>query len=786
MIRQIFSIPPFSSLLAALLIASGVILGGGAVMLLAFGIVPVELVTAPLLIAAGIQLARGRASSLHLFALCFVVTWLAAVNEVGADFWSLLPRVDLVCGLLLLFLLPSARRNLRDDRLSGWWTGLARPVRTGLPLVAAAGIAAPLALALVTPAADPPPLPARTGQVADRGEWRTFAGDEAATKFSPLAQINPGNVAGLKLLWDHVEPARQRAGGPPTRKDEATPLMIGDRVYVCTDDNVIVALDAETGRLAWRFDPHVDLRGVQASICRGLAYAEAPGGGACARRLLMGTVDARLIAVDAATGRPCRDFGQDGQVSLTDGMGPVEQGFYYVTSPPAILRGVAVVGGLVRDNMRTGEPSGVIRGYSVASGRLLWAWDMASARRPADPLAPGQIYTPGTPNAWTLLSTDAEQGLVYVPTGNATPDFEGETRQPQWEKYSSSLVALDIATGQPRWSFQSVHHDLWDNDLSSQPVLADLPAPAGKIPVVLLGTKQGQIYVLDRRNGRPVAPVAERAAPQTDVKGEWTSPTQPASIGMPDLGGRRLTDADMFGLTPFDRMLCRVNLQRKRYDGPFTPPSLRGSLLYPGVAGGIDWGGMSYDPDRRLLLVPTMHMAQTIRLIPRKAGQAEGSEPQRGSPYSAQLAQFMTRLGVPCQRPPYARLTAIDMTTRRIVWQRPVGTAEAIGPLGMSSHLPLTIGAPPVIGGGISTAGDLTFIGAFGDRRLRAIDNRTGRQLWSVRLPGGNQATPITYRTPRTKRQVVLMVSGKWADLGASHNVPVHVLAYALVPGAQP
>lgn len=772
----------FSSLLAALLIASGVILCLGAVMLLLLGVVPIELITAALMIAAGVQLARGRASAIHLFALCFAVTWLSAVYEVGADFWSLLPRVDLVCGQFLLFLLPSVRRNLRHDRLSGWWNGLARPVRVGVPLAVTAGIVLPLALALGTRGGEAPRLPARSAEVADRGEWRTFAGDEAATKFSPLAQINRDNVGGLKLLWDHVEPARKHTDGPQTRKDEATPLMIGDRVYLCTDDNVIVALDAETGRLAWRFDPHVDLRGVQASICRGLAYAEVPDRTSCARRLLMGTVDARLIAVDAATGRPCGDFGHDGQVRLTDGMGPVEKGFYYVTSPPAILRGVAVVGGLVRDNVRTGEPSGVIRGYSVASGRLLWAWDMGSSRRPVDPLAPGQIYTPGTPNAWTLFSTDVAQGLVYVPTGNATPDFEGETRQPQWEKYSSSLVALDIGTGQPRWSFQTVHHDLWDNDLSSQPVLADLPAPTGLIPVVMLGTKQGQIYVLDRRNGQPVAPVAERAVPQTDVKGERTSPTQPASTGMPDLGGQRLTDADMFGLTPFDRMFCRVSLRRKRYDGPFTPPSLRGSLLYPGVAGGIDWGGMSYDPERGLLLVPTMHLAQTIRLIPRSTGQTEGSEPQRGSPFSAQLAQFMTRLGVPCQRPPYARLTAIDMNTRKIVWQRPVGTAETIGPLGIPSNLPLTIGAPPVIGGGITTAGDLTFIGAFGDRRLRAIDNRTGQQIWSVRLPGGNQAPPITYRTPVTHRQVVVMVSGKWADLGASHDVPVHVLAYALEP----
>lgn len=762
-----------------LLIGAGFILLGGALILVATGLIPAEVVTGPLLIASGIQMFRRRTSALHLFAVYFLIEWISALWQTGLDGWALLPRLDFGVIVLALFLVLPAQRTAAPDRLSARWSALPAWARSGLPALA---VIAPLVTLLVAqPGAASPRIADRT-VVSASSDWRAFGGDVNAGKFSPLAQIDNGNVSSLGRLWEYVEPARTGGKGPEYRKDEATPLVIRDRVYVCTADDVVLALDAETGRLIWRYDPHADASGVGSAICRGVAYAESTGSATCARRILIGTIDARLIALDAEDGKPCAGFGAAGQVDLTLGLGTVKKGYYYVTSPPTVANGIAVIGALVRDNEEVGEPSGVVRGYDVATGKLRWAWDMGRPGASTRPLAQGETYTRGTPNAWTVFSADPELGMVYVPTGNATPDFVGEPRRKGWEAYSSALVALDLASGSPRWIFQTVHHDLWDNDLSSNPVLASLPTPAGTVPVVMFGTKQGQIFVLDRRNGRPVAPVRERPVPQTDVPGERTAPTQPLSAGMPDLGGPRLTDADMWGLTPFDRMFCRVKLRRVRYEGPLTPPSLRGSLVYPGLAGGIDWGGMSYDPGRHLLLVPTMHLAQTVTLIPRDGRHQEGNTPQRGTRYSTQLAQFMTRLGIPCQRPPYARMTAIDMRTRKAIWQRPMGTAETIGPLGVATRLPLMIGAPPVIGGGISTAGDLTFIGAYGDRRLRAIDSRSGKLLWSARLPEGNQATPVTYSGPRSHRQIVLMVSGNWADLQASHNVPTHVVAYALKP----
>ncbi|MDE2434847.1 MAG: PQQ-binding-like beta-propeller repeat protein [Sphingomonadales bacterium] len=765
--------------LSLLLMGAGAFLFIGGLMLVWAGLVPIELLTGPLLFASGVQLLRRRASAIHLVVAYLMLEWIVALREVGLDGWGLIPRLSLGCTILAVFVACRIWRQLAPDKLSG--SRIARPGWARNVIVAAV-VAFPLIVAMASrPSASSPAIAARA-EIPAPVDWRSFGGGSNADKFSPLAQINPTNAAKLTLLWDHAEPAKPGGGGPEIRKDEATPLMVGDRVYVCTANNVVVALDAETGALAWRYDPRVDTAGLGPAICRGLAYVETPQQASCARRLLMGTIDARLIAINADNGTPCPGFGTGGTVDLTMGLGTVKKGYYYPTSPPTIANGVAVIGALVRDNAETGEPSGVVRGYDAATGKLRWAWDMGRTAAATSPLGEGETYTRGTPNAWTVFSADAKLGLVFVPTGNATPDFVAEQRRREWEPYSSALVALDLASGEVRWTFQTVHHDLWDNDLSSPPILADLPSTRGGIPAVIFGTKQGQIFVLDRRNGKSVTSVVERPAAQTDVSGEWTAPTQPYSDGMPDLGGPKLTDADMWGITPFDRMLCRIRLRHLRYDGPLTPPSLRGSLVYPGYAGGIDWGGMSYDPGRNLLIAPTMHLAQTLTLIPRGSGKREGNQPQRGTHYSAEQAQFMTKLGIPCQRPPYARITAIDMRTRKIVWQRAAGTAEAIGPRGIPSRLPVTIGAPPVIGGGITTAGDLTFIGAYGDRRLRAIDNITGHEVWSTRLSQGNQATPITFLGPRSKRQIVVMVSGNWADLNASHNVPTHVMAFALAP----
>jgi glucose dehydrogenase len=343
-------------------------------------------------------------------------------------------------------------------------------------------------------------------------------------------------------------------------------------------------------------------------------------------------------------------------------------------------------------------------------------------------------------------------------------------------------VALDVKTGLVRWSFQLVHHDLWDYDASAQPVLFDMPTASGSTPALIQASKQGDLFVLDRRSGEPLSPVMDVAVPQTDVAGEWTAKTQPFSVAMPNLSGPALREADMWGVTPFDQLWCRLQFRSLRYEGMFTPPSLRGSIEYPGTAGGVNWGSVSVDNARHLLFVPSFRMASTVKLIPRDAA-TKGvafTDLQSGTPFLVGNSFFLTRLGVPCQRPPYGLLTAIDLRTKTVVWRKALGTAEALGPRGISSHLPFTIGAPPMVGSAIATAGDVVFIGAAGDRRLRAIDSLTGRELWSDKLPQGNQATPISYRAPRSGRQMVAFVSGGYADLTTGRNVPTHVVAYAL------
>ena len=462
-------------------------------------------------------------------------------------------------------------------------------------------------------------------------------------------------------------------------------------------------------------------------------------------------------------------------------MGRFQPGLFYETSPPTIVGSTIIVGGLVQDNISVAEPSGVIRGFDAHAGKLIWAWDMGSPSK-GGTLAPNEIYTRGTPNSWSFFSADEKLGLVYIPTGNATPDYVGSHRKPEWEKYSSSVVALDVKTGEVRWSFQMVHHDLWDYDAAAQPVLFDMPTSNGPIPALIEATKQGELFVLDRRTGTPLSKINEKPVPQTDVPGERTAKTQPFSVAMPSVSGPGLQEADMWGLSPFDQLNCRIKFRSMRYEGMFTPPSLRGSIEYPGETGGVDWGGVTVDNARHLLFVPSARLAMKVYLIPRAAAAngAEFNDSQYGTPYAASNVLFMDRLGMPCQRPPYGLLTAINLQTKAIVWQRPIGTAEDLGPLGIASHLPFTIGGAPMIGGAIATAGDVVFIGAAGFRRLRAIDAFTGQELWSDRLPEGNQATPITYRSPKSGRQIVVIVSGNYANYRTGPPLPTHVVAYAL------
>jgi quinoprotein glucose dehydrogenase len=586
-----------------------------------------------------------------------------------------------------------------------------------------------------------------------------------------------------------------------------TPIKIGSLIYLCSPHNIVFALDAETGRQVWRFDPHITAsKEMQHLTCRGVSYhsASMPGAkrspaGDCPDRVIMGTNDARLIALDAHSGQPCRSFGNNGEVDVWPGQPRQQRGWWQITSPPLIIGNEAIFGGAVYDNKSTFMPSGVGRAYDVVTGKPLWSFDPG---KPDDtsPKGPGVgSFVPSTPNSWTIAAADPQLGLVYIPTGMAAVDQWGGRRTPETERFASSVVALDAASGRVRWTFQTVHHDLWDMDVPAQPVLVDLNLPGrGMVPALIQSTKTGNIFVLDRRTGRPIVPVTERPVPGGPAAGDRVSPTQPFSAL--SLMPRRVTGADMWGATMIDQLACRIKFRRLRYDGPFTPPSTRGTLVFPGNFGVMDWGGIAVDPIRMIAFAHPNYMGFVDRLIPRDhplprfdpiaalkaakdAGPAGGSDmkgsyskgynPNAGAPFAVALDPFLSPLGLPCQSPPWGYVAGLDLLSGKLVWQHRNGTTRDETPL----PLPFKMGVPS-LGGPMLTAGGVAFMGSALDYYLRAYDVTTGKVLWKARLPGGGQATPMSYWSSASGRQFVVIAAGGHGTLGTRQNDAI--VAYAL------
>ena len=560
---------------------------------------------------------------------------------------------------------------------------------------------------------------------------------------------------------------------------EATPLKIDDTLFFCTPTNVVIALDAENGKERWRFDPQANVQGHFLVTCRGVSYHRQGGQtGHCAQRIVAATLDGRLLALDARDGKPCADFGSNGQVSLREGQEPISPGFFSVTSPPTVVGNVAIVGGLVLDNQSVDVPSGVVRAYDVITGQLRWAWDSS---REQNPVPPGQPYGRGSANAWSVFAADEKLGLVFIPTGNRSPDYFGGHRTKTEESTSSAVIAIEVETGKTRWVFQTVHHDLWDYDIASQPVLVDLDIGAEHVPALVQATKQGQIFVLDRRTGKPVYRVEERLAPQGAVAGDWTSPTQPFSVEMPAVHPLRLTEDDIWGLTPVDRAWCRNEFQKYRNEGLFTPPSVRGSVSYPSNLGASNWGSVAIHPQRKILIANTNRIASLVNMIPRDEANRQKTAgipiyyPSDGTPYAVKNRPFLSPLGIPCTAPPWGVLTAIDLVSKKVLWERPLGTTRDQAPV----PVPLALGVPNT-GGALITAGNILFIGAAADDYLRAFSLETGDELWRARLPAGGQATPMTY-SGRNGRQYVVIAAGGHAHLGT--KLGDYVMAFALPAG---
>ncbi|TRO38260.1 glucose/quinate/shikimate family membrane-bound PQQ-dependent dehydrogenase [Pseudomonas putida] len=791
----------FTSLLGLLLGIMGIALTIGGVQLGILGGSLYYLLAGIGIAATGALLIVGSSSAFMFFAVVLFTTNIWSVAEVGLDWWQMVPRLSLWFVVGVVMLLPWTRRPMLESGDA--------PKSIGA-LTAAVVIAGATALAcqFTSPgeikgkldrddagvAYDPQPMP--------DGDWQAYGRSEHGNRYSPLKQITPENVSKLQEAW------RIRTGDLPTAEDpveltnENTPLKVNGMVYACTPHSKVLALDPDTGKTIWSYDPQISKEGAKNftgwahMTCRGVsyydeaAYAKVDVGApaalsaagtaiaiSCPRRLYLPTADARLIALNADTGKVCEDFANKGGIDLRANIGPFTAGGYYSTSPAAITRNLVIIGGHVTDNESTNEPSGVIRAYDVHDGRLVWNWDPNNPDATA-PIAADQFYSRNAPNMWSLASVDEKLGLVYLPLGNQMPDQYGADRTPGAEKFSAGLVALDINTGKVRWNYQFTHHDLWDMDVPSQPTLINLKTKDGVKPAVIQPTKQGSLYVLDRRDGTPIVPIDEIPVPGGAAKGDHSAPTQARS----DLNllPPELTEASMWGGSPFDQMLCRIQFRELRYEGQYTPPSTQGSLIYPGNVGVFNWGAVSVDPVRQLLFSSPNYMAFVSKLVPRadvaagskRESETSGVQPNTGAPYAVIMHPLMSPLGLPCQAPSWGNVAAIDLTTNKVIWQHKNGTSR--------DNTPVPIGLPvgvPSMGGSIVTAGGVAFLAGTLDQYLRAYDVKTGKELFAGRLPAGGQATPMTY-TGKDGKQYVLIVAGGHGSLGT--RMGDYIISYKL------
>lgn len=645
-----------------------------------------------------------------------------------------------------------------------------------------------VALVLASAAANAP-VSVRA-QAPDASDWGYYGGDIFGTRYSSLAQIDRTNVHQLQVAWTY----RTGELGENFRRGEkltfeATPVLAFGSLFLETGTNIVIALNPETGEERWRYDPRID---------RSLSYAEAtsrgvavwenpnpPKEGPCQRRIFTGTLDARLIALDAMTGKPCTDFGHNGVVDLTEGLRVRSRANYLVTSPPVVFNGVVIVGSAIGDNRATDLERGVIRAFDAITGAPRWSFDPIPDS-PSHPAAggwkPEQSAVTGGANAWSVMTVDPDRGLVFVPTGSASPDFYGGKRLGD-NRFANSLLALDAMTGTLHWAQQLVRHDLWDYDLAAQPVLVELDRRGGPLTAVIQATKTGMVFLFDRATGNPLVPVTERDVPRSHVPGEQTSPTQPFSSLPALVDHRPLTPEDAWGLTFWDRGKCRNLIRNLRSEGIFTPPDLRGSITWPSKLGGVNWGGIAVDTQRQRVIAAVNHIAMVVTLItPEEMEQqrASGKYPrsefayQKGAPYAVRREPLLSPWGLPCTAPPWGTLVSLDLRENRINWQVPLGSTEGLTP----RFVPVRDFGTPNLGGPIVTAGDLVFVAGTMDSYIRAFDAETGRELWKHRLPAGGQATPMTYRAGRSERQYVVISAGGHGPLGVPRGD--YVVAFAL------
>ncbi|MBT9383008.1 membrane-bound PQQ-dependent dehydrogenase, glucose/quinate/shikimate family [Pseudooceanicola sp. CBS1P-1] len=783
-------------LLGAVIALLGACLAVGGVMLIARGGSWYYLLMGLALIASGIQILRGRPSGTLIYLVAFALTVIWAFWEAGLDFWALHARIfTFLCALMVILALhPLTLKRAGRPAMAGPWLGLAC-----VALIAVAGMGygmfIPHGQHNFEVASGKVPAPAD-----GRKDWSSYGADGDENRFAALDQITPANVKDLKVAWTFRTGDVPISPGGGGFEDQNTPLQVGKNLFICTPSNTVISLDATSGKENWRHDFPTDTR--TWVRCRGLAYFDAaaplpaptlPGStpvtpvdlsadAACQRRIFMNTIDAVLVALDADTGALCQDFGTDGKVDLKEGLGAAQAPLYSLTSPPTLAGSTVVVGGRVADNVALDMPGGVMRGFDVITGQMKWAFDPGN---PEDRNAPadGNAYTRSTPNVWAPMTYDAASNTVFMPVGNAAIDLWGVKRTPEDEKYGASILALDATTGNEKWVYQTVHHDLWDFDVPMQPTLIDFKGT----PALVVGTKAGQIFVLDRVTGKPLTEVKEVPVKGATIPGEKYALTQPKSVGMPQIGAPHLSEADMWGATPFDQMMCRIIFKGYRYEGLFTAPDTDYSLSFPGSLGGMNWGGLSYDPTADTIFVNDMRLGLWVHMEPQDQGAkaSNGSEavntvmgavPLKGTPYSVMKNRFLSPLGIPCQEPPFGSLTAIDMKTQKVAWEAPLGTVQDTVLFGAKMRMPMPVGMP-TIGGSLATQGGLVFFAATQDYYLRAFDSATGKEVWKARMPVGSQGTPISYVSQEDGRQYIVISAG---GARQSPDRGDYLIAYAL------
>lgn len=610
--------------------------------------------------------------------------------------------------------------------------------------------------------------------------WPAYGATPGGTHFSRANQITPDNVARLEVAWQHRSGDFREAdlsGELPLTQSslQVTPILVGERLYYCSPFNRVFALDARTGEEIWSFDPQVDMDEIPVlTQCRGVSSWQSGTGGFCEHRIFVATLDARLIALDAGSGRLCPDFGDGGQIDTSHGLAAHRPAEYGITSPPAIFGDKVITGSMVLDNQRVDAPGGVVRAYNARSGALAWAFNPVPPGRPER--NEDGTWLSGTTNVWSIIAVDEDLGLVYLPTGNTQPDYYGAHRD-GLDHYSSSVVALRGDSGEIAWHFQFVHHDLWDYDTPAQPTLVDLDVGGERVPALVQVTKMGLTFVLDRVTGEPLWPVEERPVPQSGaVPEEYLAPTQPFPTHVPPLVEGPLTPQDAWGLTFWDRGKCADAIESMRHEGLYTPPSLEGTINYPGNAGGNNWGSPAIHPDTGVMVVYTNRVPGTTRLIPR-ADCGESMQPQEGTPYCVDTGFLRSPLGLPCTAPPWGTLDAVDLATGQRLWSVPMGTTRDLAPFPF-----WWIKGLPGLAAPMMTAGGLVFAGISNEHAFRAFDLDSGEELWRASLPTAANALPMTYQLrPGGRQYVVVAAGGHW---GGGSPPGDYLIAFALPAGA--